>query len=243
MDPQQLQEPEKAPTFKVYPPDQDPLPQDIQEIRNKWVRLGVDINAVARLIRLGEALLKDLYVIPDPTRPNELDLRSNARENYSKRFLGSLSPHMRKLVKRIRNDKRTEQKKEADRKLLVAHCGEWPVGAFEGFVGQIIRKDPLLNRVPLRDPVKTQPGRPDAVVNYLGYLISGLVRKAGLRSNRGPKADQFYRTEICQLLAFYCQLDVITVDRLKDTEKYYNRLPLEKHPKWCPRALIKICLG
>ena len=126
-DPKELQSFERQPAFRVYPAGEDPLPSDIQKIRDKWVRLGVDIGTVWRIIRMGCNILEDAYVISDPDTPDELTPRFIAREDYARKFLDSLSPHMRKLVKRIRNDNRKPEEKEKDRERLMAHCGEWPV--------------------------------------------------------------------------------------------------------------------
>ena len=222
MDPKELRDFERRPAFGVYAPEKvvvchtckgsgklveaDPLPTHIQKIRDKWARLGVDLGAVWRIIRIGYNLYENNYVVDSDT-PRQLTQRHTTMEYYRKDFLSKLSSHMRALVKRIRNDKRTQEQKDRDREILVAHCGKWtdesgPVDAFESFCEKVRRRYPLLDRVPLPDPRRRERGRPTEVVGPATYLIASLV-KPSLTSKKGPKANRFYWTEVEQLLSFY----------------------------------------
>jgi len=224
MDPKELQNFERQPAFGIYPPGQkDPLPDHIKKIRDKWARLRVDLSAVWRIIRMGYNISEENNVI-DPATPYNLTPRYRARGDYNKRFLDSLSLHMKALVKKIRNDKRTQEQKDSDRKILVAHCGKWtdesgPVDAFESFCETVRRRDPLLDRVPLPDPRKRERGRPTEVVGPATYFIASLL-KLSLTSKKGPKSRRFYWGEIGELLSFYYPWEThLTNDDLKN---FYN---------------------
>lgn len=129
MDPQELRKFERRPPFLTYPPNEpdrlrdciekvEPGREDILRIREKWARLGVNLTEVWRTIRNGYDLLEEKEVI-DPDTPYQLTHRDAARKSYNRKFLSNLSPHMRALVKRIRNDKRTPEQRESDREILV----------------------------------------------------------------------------------------------------------------------------
>lgn len=214
----------RRPAFTVYPSGKDRLPPKIRKIRDKWVQQGVDIGKIWQIIRMGYNIDEVKYVI-DPRHPFQLTSRQVAIDDYSWKFLFKLSPHMKGLVKKIRNDKRTKDQKESDRRLLIAHCGKDAVDAFEGFFcEQVIRKGPPLSHTVV-DVREKGSGKHSDVVGEASYFITELLKKAGLSwSVKIPKEKRFNWKEIFELLSYYYLLaDKLKPENIKSFYHYHRK--------------------
>jgi len=213
----------RRPAFIVYPSGKDRLPPKIRKIRDKWVQQGVDIGKIWQIIRKGYDIDEEKHVIA-PGCPFQLTSRQVAIDDYSWKFLFKLSSHMKGLVKKIRNDKRSQDQKKSDRKVLIAHCGKDAVDAFEGFFcEQVIRKGPLLSHTVV-DVREKGSGKHSDVAGEASYFIAELLKKAGLSwTVKIPKEKRFYWKEIFDLLSYYYPLKKKITPQNFRSDYHYHR--------------------
>jgi len=138
---------------------------------------------------------------------------------------------MKALVKKIRNDKRTKDQKESDRKILIAHCGKDAVDAFEGFFcEQVIREGPPLSHTVV-DVKEKGSGLHSGVVGEASYFIAEWLKKEGLSwTVKIPKEKRFYWKEIFDLLSYYYLLaDKLKPKNIKSFYHYHRKNGVSAH--------------